>query len=548
MRKWFGATVGALLLATAGGAHARQEMDAGEAAICQLALTPSPQAVLDACTSDLADWPKDDAEYRAFALTNRANALIQLGRAAEAIADADQAIALRPQEPEAWAVRGRAQVVLKAYDKAIADLDRAIALKPKYSGAILVRGQAYLRADNLDKAIADAEQVNRLTGGYKPAWVLLVTARMAKGQYEQALKDVDAALAGEPDDHELTVIKGSIFQILGRADEYRALAEGRAAAAPLDPDALLMRAKANLRTGRLDEALPDLDKVIAARPNAAEALGARAILWSMKGDHAKALADADRLTALDRSSGFIVRGQVLANKGDSAGALAAYDAAVEAKPSIEAYFLRAMTWERKDNAKALADLDAALALNPRFTPARGARALQYTRLKRFDEALADADRALVEDPGNLQALNARVEVYDARDENEKLLVALDTVIPLAEPHASLFNLRCWTLATMGRDLDKALGDCKEAVKLSPTVAGYRDSLGMVHLKAGRWDQAIVAYDEALRLKPDLTESLFGRGLARLRKGLKAEGEADLAAARKLDAEVDARYVRYGLTP
>ena len=77
---------------------------------------------------------------------------------------------------------------------------------------------------------------------------------------------------------------------------------------------------------------------------------------------------------------------------------------------------------------------------------------------------------------------------------------------------------------------------------------YVDSLAMVELQADNYGLAEALYAEALRGLPESSATLYGRGLARLRSGNKPGGEADLALARKLDPEIDARFARYGLRP
>ena len=72
-----------------------------------------------------------------------------------------------------------------------------------------------------------------------------------------------------------------------------------------------------------------------------------------------------------------------------------------------------------------------------------------------------------------------------------------------------------------------------STKLKPNAASVLDSRGLVQLRLGRFDEAIEDYDAALKDEPLQAPSLFGRGLAELRKGAKAQGEADMAAAETL---------------
>ena len=60
---------------------------------------------------------------------------------------------------------------------------------------------------------------------------------------------------------------------------------------------------------------------------------------------------------------------------------------------------------------------------------------------------------------------------------------------------------------------------------------------MTLLRLGRVDEAISAYDEALRLAPSNAHALYGRGLAKREKGDLAGSDADMAAARTLAPQV-----------
>ena len=68
------------------------------------------------------------------------------------------------------------------------------------------------------------------------------------------------------------------------------------------------------------------------------------------------------------------------------------------------------------------------------------------------------------------------------------------------------------------------------------------------LRLGRFQDAIDAYNAAIETRPRQAQSLYGRGLAKLRLNRREEGEADLAAARTEFAKVDEEFAGYGLRP
>jgi len=67
----------------------------------------------------------------------------------------------------------------------------------------------------------------------------------------------------------------------------------------------------------------------------------------------------------------------------------------------------------------------------------------------------------------------------------------------------------------------------------------------VFLKMTQFDAAVSDYEAALRIDPKLAFALYGRGLARLRND-DSTGEADITAAKALQADIAEEYARYGV--
>jgi tetratricopeptide (TPR) repeat protein len=84
------------------------------------------------------------------------------------------------------------------------------------------------------------------------------------------------------------------------------------------------------------------------------------------------------------------------------------------------------------------------------------------------------------------------------------------------------------------------------LRIRPDYVNALDSRAFAYLKANQLDSAIADYDEALRLEPRKIASLYGRGMAKRKKGEIAEGDADIAMARTLKPDVATEFARYGL--
>ena len=109
----------------------------------------------------------------------------------------------------------------------------------------------------------------------------------------------------------------------------------------------------------------------------------------------------------------------------------------------------------------------------------------------------------------------------------------------------MFNERCWIRGIIG-ELQEALSDCNEAIRLDPNVAVGFDSRGFTYIKLGQWDLAISDFNAALRLDPKLPTALYGRGYAKLKKGEIANAKSDIAAAQAIKKDIEAEYARYGV--
>lgn len=81
----------------------------------------------------------------------------------------------------------------------------------------------------------------------------------------------------------------------------------------------------------------------------------------------------------------------------------------------------------------------------------------------------------------------------------------------------------------------------------PRSPPFLDSRALVHLRSGRNEDAIKDYDAALKLNPRLPDSLYGRGLAKLRLGDAEGAKADLFLAETLRPGTRVQFMAFGIT-
>ena len=140
--------------------------------------------------------------------------LIALARYDQAILRFDRAIALKPDFPDAWMMRGRAHAALYETDAAIGDFTHAVQLRPRDPEALLERGQVYLSQKDYGAAIQDGSASLAIDANRASAYNLRGTALRETGNPQKALEDFNRAvqLAPNADNY---YQRGATYQRIG---------------------------------------------------------------------------------------------------------------------------------------------------------------------------------------------------------------------------------------------------------------------------------------------------------------------------------------------
>lgn len=181
------------------------------------------QAIADDTQIIKLDPKSADAYY------NRGLDYLNKGDALSALADYNKAISLNPDHKYAYFARGFLYKREGDYELAIRDYNKTIELEPTYACAYNNRGVAYSGKGNDELAIADYKKATELDPGFKRAFSNLAGKYYSKGNYVQAIAQYSRAIKLDPKS----------------ADDY------------------LYRGIANSRTGRIKDAISDLNNAIA---------------------------------------------------------------------------------------------------------------------------------------------------------------------------------------------------------------------------------------------------------------------------------------------
>ncbi len=246
---------------------------------------------------------------------------------------------------------------------------------------------------------------------------------------------------------------------------------------------------------------------------------------------------------------FARRASAFAGRRDFASAVKDLTQAITLEPDNAGYY-RARAMARlgaRQPVLALADLDETLKRKPDDVEALMRRGELYTT-RDAGRAKADFDAAIKLEPQKDQLIVEAANAYSRAGLYEAAIQQLDTWLaahPKGDDLGSVLLARCFARAAWGKDLDAALADCDASMRRDKNSFALR-TRGLVLLRMDRIDESITQFAAAIKAQPRDATALYGRGLAELKKGDQAAGEADLAAAVALVPTMAAQYQRMGL--
>ena len=181
------------------------------------------------------------------------------------------------------------------------------------------------------------------------------------------------------------------------------------------------------------------------------------------------------------------------------------------------------------------------------------RGLIYQFIGDYDDAIKDYTSALgwMSDFPEVRA--ARGDAYE--QEGQHALAEQDFATLSGQSNPLALNNQCWQRAVRGKPLDRALVDCTLAVKLAPDLPYAWDTLCLVHYRLADYADAISDCNTAIKLYGGALDrnmraitSVYVRGLAKLKTGNQAGGNADISLVASEDPRIATTFAIWGVGP
>ncbi len=139
------------------------------------------------------------------------------------------------------------------------------------------------------------------------------------------------------------------------------------------------------------------------------------------------------------------------------------------------------------------------------------RGLAYYENGKYDEALADYDKAIAANPDYALAYNGRSHIYDRKGLTEKAIQDLTRAIQIDRNFSEAYGNR-GAVFFNHKQYKKALEDFNIALELNPSDAETFCNRGMLYGEEKQYDKAIQDLDKAIQLNPQLERAYFNRGI------------------------------------
>jgi tetratricopeptide (TPR) repeat protein len=313
---------------------------------------------------------------------------------------------------------------------AVRSLEQAIKQKSDLGEAYLERGRALFRLRQFDLAISDLQQAVRLMGANSEASAdlgIALAMRATQASYEPApdqqqiaedLRAADQAMDGFLQTAPLgkTRLPWEVQDPMQQEPEKILLQQADVRVS------LAAEVPAEERESLYRQAIADADRLLAldaADEDLARAHYIRGLALRMLNDLPGATSSLTRAIQLYQSLGatygeaYLRRGICYFHQGQMEMALQDFQAASANPNNPYAYEPRAMYWtgvvqsRLGDYQSAIRSYTRAVSASPRYLPAFLNRGLAYLNVGRYDQAIEDFDTVLRQDPDNRDALRFR---------------------------------------------------------------------------------------------------------------------------------------------
>jgi tetratricopeptide (TPR) repeat protein len=180
-------------------------------------------------------------------------------------------------------------------------------------------------------------------------------------------------------------------------------------------------------------------------------------------------------------------------------------------------------------------LDVKQGKNDLFYVAFVNRSYAYIELKKYNEAIADADEAIRLNPNSYLSFTNRGYAKVELKKLPEAIADLNEAIRLNPSHYLAFVNKSYAYIEL-KKYNEAIADATVAIRLNPTYYKSYNNRGYGYFELKKYPEAIADLDEAIRLNPKYIKAHYNRSRAYEKIGKLTEAKQDKDEALRLSAE------------
>ena len=317
---------------------------------------------------------------------------------------------------------------------------------------------------------------------------------------------IEKALELRPDWYQAMIHYARIMRMQGNPYEAEIYLAGVLKKYPRVIDLRLNYARLLVENRQLDEALEQYKRIVAMRPDDEDSLFVTAVLAMQL--NKLALAESNFKHLLDLGMRIDVAnyylGEILAVQKQDDKAIMHFDAVVAGEHLLDARLKSAVLKAR--HGQVLLAREQLQTLIIKF-PSSQTKIIQVEGAilednGQIDEARAVYDRALKDQPDNVDLLYSRALLAEKQDDLDQVEADLTKILDIQPENANVLNALGYTLANRTQRYQEAYGYVKKALDLDPDNNAILDSMGWVMYRLGRLDEATGYLRRSLAIKND----------------------------------------------
>jgi tetratricopeptide (TPR) repeat protein len=276
----------------------------------------------------------------ALAQSRLARALLSLDRAADAVAAGRKAMELDDKLGEGFALAGLAILAHNKNDwgEAIAQAQQGAFLDPKSPIVQQCVAKIFEANGQLEQAASAYRRALETDPGFAPARLGLIQAELNRGNREAALAEAKKAAADMPTSPEIQLLLGEMAVRSGDYAEALGFLEQASVGIPGNPDVWALLGRAYQFTRRPDDAAEAYGKAVQLAPQNTDLRSTYGLMLGLAGEHEAGLAELKKVVATPGykdAAAHVNMGWIYRNMSRPQESIAAYKRALEIDPKQE---------------------------------------------------------------------------------------------------------------------------------------------------------------------------------------------------------------------